>query len=125
MNVSQGLHYRLQILFYGNWAGDARGWDIQVDGVNAVDNITSLGVDTIFEPLTYSPNLGLVYSYDFIAPDNQVNVVMGQLFGAGPEMPDRNAIWSGIILSQIPEPPALAFGTIAVIGSSRRRRSAA
>jgi Bacterial TSP3 repeat len=104
MDVTVGLQYRLQILFYGNHAGDRRGWDIQVDNVDAVDNITSLGVDAGGGVPLYSPNIGLVYTYDFTASNSQVNVSMGQLFGVGPEQPDQNAIWSGIILERISAP---------------------
>jgi hypothetical protein len=121
MDVTPGQMYRLQILFYGN-NPEARGWDIGVEGALVVDNITSLGVDTGSGPPPYSPNLGLVYSYDFVAPDNQVNVQMGQLGGLGPELIDRNAIWAGITLSQIPEPATPLLAGVAMLGLLRRRR---
>ena len=124
MNVTAGLQYRLQILFYGNHAADLRGWDIRVEGVDAVDNITSLGVNTGAGPPAYSPNMGLVYTYDFTAPDAQVNVVMGQLFGLGPELADLNAIWQGITLEQIPEPSAGVLAGVGLLGLLRRRRPA-
>ncbi len=122
MNVTPGQQYRLQVLFYGNHAGDNRGWDIQVDGVLTVDNVWSLGVSTGGEP-AYSPNRGLVYTYDFVAPDNQVNVVFGQLGGAASETADTNAIWQGIMLSQIPEPSTAMLGGVAALALLRRRRS--
>ena len=126
MDVTPGLQYRLQVLFYANHGAENRVWDIQVDGVDAVENITSLGIDTGTGPPAYSPNIGLAYVYDFTAPDAQVNVVMGQLFGTN-FIPgtDSNAIWQGIILTQIPEPSTFALGAFAVIGLLRRRRSAA
>ena len=122
MNVTPGQQYRLQVLFYGNHAGDNRGWDIQVDGVLTVDNVWSLGVSTGGEP-AYSPNRGLVYTYDFVAPDNQVNVAFGQLGGAAPETIDTNAIWQGIMLSAIPEPSTAMLGGVAALALLRRRRS--
>jgi len=125
MNVTAGQQYRLQILFYGNHAADTRGWDIGVEGAIVVDNITSLGVDTGGGLPAYSLNRGLVYTYDFLALDSQVNVVMGQLGGAPLEQTDGNAIWQGIMLSQIPEPTSPLLGGVAALALLRRRRSAA
>jgi len=125
MNVTAGQQYRLQILFYGNHAADTRGWDIGVEGAILVDNITSLGVDTGGGLPAHSFNLGLVYTYDFLALDSQVNVVMGQLGGAALEQSDGNAIWQGIMLSQIPEPTSALLGGVAALALLRRRRSAA
>ena len=125
MNVTAGQQYRLQILFYGNWSGDNRGWDIEVEGALVVDNITSLGVDTGAGIPAHSPNIGLAYQYDFLASDGQVNVRMAQLGGAPLERGDGNAIWQGILLSQIPEPSVLGMCGIALFGLLRRRRSAA
>jgi len=123
MNVTPNQQYRLQILFYGNHAADNRGWDISVEGVMVVDNITSLGVDTGAGPPAYAANLGLVYTYDFLAPDSTVNVAMGQLGGTGLERGDGNAIWQGIMLSQIPEPSSALLGGVAALALLRRRRS--
>ena len=126
MNVTPGQQYRLQILFYANNATETRIWDIGVEGAIVVDNITSRGVDTGGGPPAYSPNLGVVYSYDFVAPDAQVNVVMGQLGGVDPGFGpgvDRNAIWAGIMLSQIPEPSTAMLGGVAALALLRRRRS--
>ncbi len=126
MAVTPGQMYRLQVLFYGNHAGDNRGWDILVDGVGVVDNVRSLGVSTGGEP-AYDPNRGLVYTYDFIAPDSVLNVEFGHgnLIGPGDatEFADDNAIWSGIMLSTIPEPSTALLGGVAALGLLRRRRS--
>jgi PEP-CTERM motif len=125
MDVTPGLLYRLQVLFYGNHTLDNRGWDIRVDGVDAVDNITSLGVNTGAGIPAYSPTMGLAFTYDFIAPDSQVNVFFGQLgIGAPQEQTDFNAIWQGITLELIPEPSIIAMSGLALIGLLRRRRSA-
>lgn len=123
MDVTAGQQYRLQILFYGNHALDTRGWDISVDGTLVVDNVSSLGAysDPLLLP-AYSPNLGLVYTYDFVAPDGQVNVAMGQLGGDPSELPDLNAIWGGLALTQIPEPSCLLLGGLASLALWRRRR---
>jgi len=126
MDVTPGLQYRLQILFYGNHAADDRRWDITVDGLQAVDDISSLGIATgpgLAGLPAYSANRGLVYRYDFFAPDAQVNVSMGQLFGTF-EGTDPNAIWQGITLSRIPEPSIFALSAFAVVGLLRRRRFA-
>jgi hypothetical protein len=125
LDVTPGEPYRLQILFYGNWVGDDRRWDITVDGAEAIDQITSLGVSNFGEVPPHSPNQGLVYTYDFMAPDNQVNVIMGQLFGVT-EGADLNAIWQGLTLERIPEPAAVALGglgLLALVGRRRRKKS--
>ncbi|MGI8603995.1 MAG: hypothetical protein ACR2OZ_13525 [Verrucomicrobiales bacterium] len=121
LDVVAGEPYRLQLLFYGNHAVDDRRWDIVVDGAQAVDQVVSLGVSNFGELPPYSPNQGLVYTYDFLAPDNQVNVVMGQLFGIT-EGADLNPIWQGLTLERIPEPAALALGSFGLIALLRRRR---
>lgn len=125
MDVTAGLQYKLQILFYGNHAADDRRWDIMVDNVQAVDDISSLGIGTgpgLAGLPAYSPNMGLVYTYNFTAPDNQVNVLMGQLFGVPGGGTDQNAIWQGITLELVPEPSTSALGGVAVIAMLRRRR---
>lgn len=128
MAVVPGQMYRLQVLFYANHALETRGWDILVDGIGTVDNISSHGVVTGAGFPAYSPNMGLVYTYDFIAPDGTVNVAFGHgnLIGPGGagEFADDNAIWSGIMLSAIPEPSTALLGGVAALALLRRRRAA-
>jgi MprA protease rhombosortase-interaction domain-containing protein len=57
-----------------------------------------------------------------MAPDSQVNVPMGQLGGAAPELADLNAIWSGLALTQIPEASAALLGVVGALAFWRRRR---
>jgi PEP-CTERM motif len=121
LDVTSGDQYKLQILFYGNWDGDNRRWDVMVEGVPAVDEIVSLGISNAGELPAYSPNRGLVYTYDFTAPDSQVNVMMGSLFGDF-DGGDRNPIWQGLTLERIPEPAAITLSGLGLLALLRRRR---
>jgi VCBS repeat-containing protein len=96
LDVTAGTNYRLQLLVSGN-RPENRNWDISVDGRAAVDSIRSLGVNP---GETYSANRSMVYTYDFTAPDNQVNVVMGTLFGVN-DGGDDNPIWQGLTLHEL------------------------
>ena len=119
--TTAGLSYRLQILFYGN-RNEARRWDIEIEGVMVVDEITSLGVsDGAGTPPAYSNSQGILYTYDFVAGDTTLDIIMGNLGGAN-DGGDRNPIWQGITLAQIPEPSTglLALGSLALLLIRRR-----
>ena len=98
--VTAGERYKLQVLISANRFED-RKWDIRVNGQNAVDEITSLGVSP---GQTYSQNRATLFSYEFIAPTSTVTVQMGSLFGAN-EAGDRNPIWQALTLERIFIPP--------------------
>ncbi len=127
MDVNVGTDYRLQLLISGNHQ-ETRQWDIQVEGMDAVDELSSLGIVSGGVVPTYDPGSSVLYEYEFTAGDDQLNVVMGNLFGdnAGG---DRNPIWQGVILSEIPaqqiipEPNTLALvaGVLGIAGFSRPR----
>jgi len=121
LDVTTGVNYKLQVFWSENIA-NTRIWDIRVEGADAVDEVTSLGVAP---GAAYSASQGTVYTYEFTAQDDVFTVSMGNFFG-GNDGGDRNPIWQGLTLeNQIPEPPTImlaAVGLIALLGFGRRRR---
>ncbi len=93
--VTSGETYKIQLLFYGNGTENRR-WDIEVEGVQTVDEITSLGVDLP----AYSPNTGIVYTYTVTMADSTLDIRMGN-FGEGNDGGDRNAIWQALTVEHI------------------------
>ncbi len=100
LNVTAGLEYKLQILISGNRVEDRR-WDIRVNGINAVDEITSLGTSP---GQSYSQRRATLYTYQFVCQSSTVVVEMGNLFGAN-DGGDRNPIWQALTLERIFIPP--------------------
>jgi hypothetical protein len=100
LNVTAGLEYKLQILISGNRVEDRR-WDIRVNGQEAVDEITSLGISP---GQSYSPARATVYTYQFTPITTNIVVEMGNLFGAN-DGGDRNALWQALILERVFIPP--------------------
>lgn len=98
--ITNGIEYKLQILISGNNAENRR-WDIRINGQDAVDEITSLGVSP---GQTYSQNLATLYSYQFVAKTNSFVVEMGNLFGQN-DGGDRNPIWQALTLEKVFIPP--------------------
>lgn len=101
LSVTAGEEYKLQVLISGNNAEDRR-WDIRVNGTDAVDEITSLGVAP---GQSYARNRATLYTYQFTPPTNVVVVEMGNLFG-NHDGGDRNPIWQGLTLERVFVPPA-------------------
>ena len=99
LDVTAGTEYTLQILFDDNGA-ENRNWDIMVDGARAVDEITSQGVSGT------AATAGAIsaYSYTFVARDDKLEVVMGDIFESDGDPADtggdRNAIWQGLVLAR-------------------------
>lgn len=121
LDVTPGTVYKLQVLFNENSSLTDRRWDIRVEGADAVDEVTSLGLSGT----PYSIGTFSVFTYEFTAQDDVFTVTMGDLFGAN-DGGDRNPIWSALTLeNQIPEPSTImlaAVGLIALLGFGRRRR---
>jgi len=99
--VNAGEEYKLQIIISGNTQEDRR-WDIRVNGRDAVDEITSLGVSP---GQSYSQNRATLYTYQFAVATASVVVEMGHLFGAN-DGGDRNPIWQALTLERVFIPPA-------------------
>lgn len=116
--VVAGQEYQLQILVSGNHE-EARVWDLEVEGIEAVDGLTSLGLDTD----TYDIGRSVVYTVQAEAPDDVFDIRMGTLFGQEFGA-DLNPIWQGLTLEAIPEPTTaslLLLGLVS-IGVMRKRR---
>ena len=99
--VTPGEEYKLQILISGN-TSENRRWDIRVNGREAVDEITSLGISP---GQTYSRSRSTLYTYQFNSTSASVVVEMGNLFGLN-EGGDRNPIWQALTLEKVTAPPA-------------------
>ncbi|HWB03161.1 MAG TPA: lamin tail domain-containing protein [Verrucomicrobiales bacterium] len=98
--VTAGITYKLQILISGN-NPENRQWDIRINGQNAVDEITSLGVRP---GQSYAVNRSTVYSYEFTPATGTLTVEMGNFFG-GNDGGDRNPIWQALTLERVFIPP--------------------
>ena len=101
--VVSGESYKVQILFYGNHAGDDRRWDIEVEGTLAVDEVSSRGVTTAPFPgglPAYSGSAAIVYTQTLVAGDSMLNIRMGSLGGAN-DAGDRNAIWQALTVERL------------------------
>lgn len=99
--VTAGIRYRIQILISGNTSEDRR-WDIRLNGQQAVDEITSLGVSPGY---SYAVNRSIVWSCEFTPTGATATVEMGSFFGAN-DGGDRNPIWQALTLERIQFPPA-------------------
>ncbi|HEX2749387.1 MAG TPA: hypothetical protein VHM91_15365, partial [Verrucomicrobiales bacterium] len=93
--VTAGETYKIQILFYGNRT-ETRVWDIEIEGVQTVDEVTSLGLTGS----VYSANAGLVYTHTVVAGDSTLDIRMGN-FGGANDGGDRNALWQGLTVEHI------------------------
>jgi hypothetical protein len=98
--VTNGVQYKLQLLISGNNAENRR-WDIRINGAQAVDEITSLGVSP---GEGYSSSRATLYTYQFLSRSNNLVVEMGNFFGSN-DGGDRNPIWQGLTLEKIFIPP--------------------
>ncbi len=101
--VTTGIVYKLQLLISGNHT-ETRRWDIRINGLNAVDEITSLGISP---GETYATNRSVVYSYQFTPTTSPLVVEMGNFFG-GNDGGDRNPIWQALTLERVYIPPTPA-----------------
>ncbi|MCC7375783.1 MAG: lamin tail domain-containing protein [Verrucomicrobiales bacterium] len=98
--VKAGEMYRLQILISGNNAEDRR-WDLRINGREAVDELTSLGVAP---GNTYQTSRATLYEWEFESLGNSMIIEMGNLFGAN-DGGDRNPIWQALTLERTTAPP--------------------
>ncbi len=108
--VTAGQEYKLQLLISGNHQ-ESRVWDIEIEGMEAVDSLTSLGLHTD----TYDVGRSVVYTFQDQAPDDVLDIRMGQIFGetAGD---DLNPIWQAMTLELIPEPSAASLMLMSLAG---------
>ncbi|RYD37437.1 MAG: hypothetical protein EOP86_03495, partial [Verrucomicrobiaceae bacterium] len=97
--VTPGQTYKLQVLFYGN-VTENRSWDILVEGAVSVDQVTSLGISTVEAEPFYDPATGLVFTQQFTAGDNMLDLIFNQTDGAV-ATGDVNPIWQALTLEHI------------------------
>ncbi|MCH8045771.1 MAG: PEP-CTERM sorting domain-containing protein [Planctomycetes bacterium] len=116
----------LQMFWAGN-ATETRLWDIEVEGVLSVDEVTSHG---IWDGVTFPVDDVTVYTLfeqTIDVTDGVLNVRVGQFFADGAQRDgDRNFVLSGMVISSvIPEPSTLILAVMALLGlgcCGRRRR---
>jgi len=97
LDVTTGTSYRLQLL-WGEADLRKRVWDVRIDGQDALDEIDINGL--IVGGVEQNTGAATRYLYDFTAPDNQLNITLGNQFGAN-DGGDRNYVMSAIILSNL------------------------
>ncbi len=100
LKVTPGLAYKIQVLISGN-GPENRRWDIRFNGLNAVDEITSLGASP---GQSYAQNRSTVWTYEFTPAGSQITVEMGNFFGVN-DGGDRNPIWQALTLERVAIPP--------------------
>ncbi|MCC6234766.1 MAG: lamin tail domain-containing protein [Verrucomicrobiales bacterium] len=98
--VTPGEEYQLQILLSAN-SSENRRWDIRINGREAVDELSSLGLQPGPD---YSPSRAVVFTYVLTAPTAVLSVEMGDLFGTN-NGGDRNPIWQALTLERLTVPP--------------------
>ncbi len=96
--VTSGETYKIQILISGNRDEDRR-WDIEVEGVQVVDEITSLGESPDGLVPFYDTGSSVVYSLVVTVADSFLNIRMGDL-GGDNDGGDRNAIWQALTVER-------------------------
>lgn len=98
--VTAGEEYKIQILISANGQEDRR-WDIRVNGREAVDEITSLGVSP---GASYSARRATLFTYQFVPTTAAITIEMGHLFGSN-DGGDRNPIWQALTVERVFIPP--------------------
>lgn len=122
IGVTTGQEYKVQLLISGNHP-ENRVWDIEVEGAIAIDELTSLGLDTD----TYDIGRSIVYTHTFTAGDNTLDIVMGNVSGDTVGA-DLNPIWQALTVEAVPEPSTgllLLVGLTATLLGIRRQRTRA
>jgi hypothetical protein len=72
--VTNGVQYKLQLFISANNAENRR-WDIRINGAQAVDEITSLGVSP---GEGYSSGRATLYTYQFLSASNSLWIKRGR-----------------------------------------------
>jgi len=106
--VTAGQRYKLQLLFAET--GLARGFDVKLEGGAIVRNLIPGAVQE------GSTSQGVVVSYEFVARDSQLNIVLDGMSADDPSISDRNPILSGVTLEALGGAPAPA--TLEVVSLS-------
>jgi len=100
LEVTAGKSYQLQLLTSENQAGvdgtRQRSWDIQIEDIFVVDEYNSSGTD----PVSNNTSLGGVYTYNYTALDDELNILFGNVGGETNDAPDRNPILQAVILRE-------------------------
>ena len=117
IGVEAGQLYKIQLLISAN-RNEARRWDIEIEGIEAVDEIFSLGLDTD----TYDIGRSMVYAHTLIAGDDTLDIRMGNLFGEI-SSGDPNPIWQAMTVELVPEPTTtslMLLGLLAAFATTGR-----
>lgn len=98
--VTSGETYKVQILISGNHGADDRRWDIEVEDVLSVDEITSLGESPDGVVPVYDVGSSTVFTQTVTVADPFLDIRMGTLAGEN-DGGDRNPIWQALIVERV------------------------
>lgn len=113
--LTVGERYKLELLFVEN-SGN-RGFDIDIEGEMILENFFPVNVQG---GLVNPDPRGAVFTYEFLALDNTLNIA---LRGTGAAGTDINPILGGLTLQiAAPEPSSILLGLIGASGLLWRRR---
>ena len=115
LQVGVGAPYKLQLLFSDLSSVNFRCFDIEIEGVNVLNE---MDVAALMSAWSGQPDSGVVFTYEFIAQDSVLNILLRN----GTSLGNRDPILNALTLETIPEPATLALLGLGVLGFARRRR---
>lgn len=124
LSVTPGVIYKLQFIFQESYSAfhgtPSRNFDVLHETPDS-PNAPVLAIDNLVQSQETTTSQGLVYTYQFTAPDNTFTFALADNPGD-----DGNSILGALTLEVVPEPSGLALlGLGAAAAGLRRRRHGA
>jgi hypothetical protein len=95
-NLTPGQRYKLQLLFAEQCCAN-RGYDIKLEGGAVVKNF----LPAVVQEGAGNGAQGAVISYEFVAKDDVLNIVLDGMSATDPAIGDRNPILNGVTLESL------------------------